>query len=133
MIAGARGPAGRRPGAAPLYLVLEGSLGFFFSLAFTVNLVYQYTVVGLNPLQLVLVGTVLEGTAFLCEIPTGLVADTYSRRLSIVIGCVLLGLSLDPARGDPDLRRDPPLPGGQRRGLHLPQRRDRGVARRRGR
>lgn len=94
MIAGARGPTGRRPGAAPVYLLLEGNLGFFFSLAFTINLVYQYTVVGLNPLQLVLVGTVLEGTAFLCEIPTGLVADTYSRRLSIVIGCLLLGLSL---------------------------------------
>jgi len=89
-----RGLAGRRPGAAPVYLLLEGSLGCCFALAFTINLVYQYTVVGLNPLQLVLVGTVLEGTAFLCEIPTGLVADTYSRRLSIVIGCVLLGLSL---------------------------------------
>jgi len=89
-----RGLAGRRPGAAPVYLLLEGSLGCCFALAYTINLVYQYTVVGLNPLQLVLVGTVLEGTAFLCEIPTGLVADTYSRRLSIVIGCVLLGLSL---------------------------------------
>lgn len=89
-----RGLAGRRPGAAPLYLIFEGGLGFFFSLAFTINLVYQYTVVGLNPLQLVLVGTTLEATAFLCEIPTGLVADTYSRRLSIVIGCVLLGLSM---------------------------------------
>ncbi len=89
-----RGLAGRRPGQAPVYLLLEGSLGCCFALAYTINLVYQYTVVGLNPLQLVLVGTVLEGTAFLCEIPTGLVADTYSRRLSIVIGCVLLGLSL---------------------------------------
>ena len=89
-----RGLSGSRPGAAPIYLLLEGSLGFFFAVAYTINLVYQYTVVGLNPLQLVLVGTVLEGTAFLCEIPTGLVADTYSRRLSIVIGCVLLGLSL---------------------------------------
>lgn len=78
----------------PLYLLLEGSLGFYFALAYTINLVYQYTVVGLNPLQLVLVGTVLEATAFFCEIPTGLVADTYSRRLSIVTGCVLLGLSL---------------------------------------
>jgi len=89
-----RGPSGGRPGAAPLYLLFEGSLGFCFALAYTINLVYQYTVVGLNPLQLVLVGTVLEATAFLCEIPTGLVADTYSRRLSVVGGCVLLGLSL---------------------------------------
>lgn len=88
------GLTGRRPGAAPIYLFLQGNLGFFFALAFTVNLVYQYTVVGLNPLQLVLVGTVLEATAFLGEIPTGLVADTYSRRLSIIIGCALLGLGI---------------------------------------
>jgi DHA3 family tetracycline resistance protein-like MFS transporter len=89
-----RRSSGGRPGATPIYLLLQGGLGFCFALAYTVNLVYQYTVVGLNPLQLVLVGTVLEGTAFLCEIPTGLVADTYSRRLSIIIGCLLLGLSL---------------------------------------
>jgi DHA3 family tetracycline resistance protein-like MFS transporter len=58
---------------------------------FTLNLVYQATVVGLSPLQLVLVGTVLEAVCFLAEVPTGLVADLYSRRLSIVIGFALVG------------------------------------------
>jgi DHA3 family tetracycline resistance protein-like MFS transporter len=58
----------------------------------TVNLVYQATTVGLNPLQLVLVGTVLEASVFLCEIPTGIVADVYSRRLSVIIGYLLMGL-----------------------------------------
>ena len=38
------------------------------------------------PLQLVLVGTTLELACFLFEIPTGIVADLYSRRLSVVIG-----------------------------------------------
>ena len=38
---------------------------------FTINLVYQVKQIGLNPLQLVLVGTTLELTAFLTEIPTG--------------------------------------------------------------
>ncbi len=63
----------------------------FFYMIITVNLVYQATVVGLNPLQLVLVGTVLEGSVLLFEIPTGIVADVYSRRLSVVIGYLLIG------------------------------------------
>ena len=45
----------------------------------TVNIPYQVQTVGLNPFQLVLVGTVLELTAFLAEVPTGIVADIYSR------------------------------------------------------
>lgn len=64
----------------------------FYDLIFTVNMVYQATVVGLNPLQLVLVGTTLEVSAFLFEIPTGIVADLYSRKLSIAIGFALIGL-----------------------------------------
>jgi DHA3 family tetracycline resistance protein-like MFS transporter len=64
----------------------------FYDLVFTVNMVYQATIVGLNPLQLVLVGTTLEVSAFLFEIPTGIVADLYSRKLSIVIGFALIGV-----------------------------------------
>lgn len=73
------------------YLLLAGGRAFFFSLIFTVNMIYQVTVVGLSPLQLVLVGTVLEATCFLFEVPTGIVADVISRRLSILIGFVLIG------------------------------------------
>ncbi|MGB3307192.1 MAG: MFS transporter [Thermomicrobiales bacterium] len=75
----------------PVYLLLTGGQALFFSLTFTVNIIYQATVVGLNPLQMVLVGTVLEATCFLFEIPTGIVADIYSRRLSILIGIALIG------------------------------------------
>jgi DHA3 family tetracycline resistance protein-like MFS transporter len=78
--------------AYPVYLTMQAAQGLFFSLIFTVNLVYHATTVGLNPLQLVLVGTVLEGSVFLFEIPTGVVADVYSRRLSIIIGFFLMGL-----------------------------------------
>ncbi len=46
----------------------------------------------MNPLQLVLVGTTLEAAVFLFEVPTGAVADAYSRRLSTIIGFVLMGL-----------------------------------------
>ena len=74
------------------YLILNGWDGLISSFIFTVNMIYQATVVGLNPLQLVLVGTVLEATAFICEVPTGIVADVYSRKLSIIIGYVMIGI-----------------------------------------
>lgn len=78
-------------GAFNVYLLLEGGSAFFLALVFTVNMVYQATVVGLNPLQLVLVGTTLEVVVFAFEVPTGIVADVYSRRLSIIIGVFLIG------------------------------------------
>jgi DHA3 family tetracycline resistance protein-like MFS transporter len=74
-----------------VYLLMEGSLALFVGLIFTVNMVYQATTVGLNPLQLVLVGTTLELVVFVFEVPTGIVADVYSRRLSILIGVLLVG------------------------------------------
>ena len=81
----------RKARAYPLYLFMMAAQACALTLVFTVNLVYQAQVVGLNPLQLVLVGTTLELTAFLFEIPTGVVADVHSRRLSVIIGFALLG------------------------------------------
>ncbi len=78
--------------AYSIYLFMEGASALFFTTIVTVNLFYQATVAGLNPLQLVLVGTVLETTVFLFEVPTGIVADVYSRRVSIIIGFCLAGL-----------------------------------------
>jgi DHA3 family tetracycline resistance protein-like MFS transporter len=75
-----------------VYLILECSTALFFSLIFTVNMIYQATVVNLSALQLVLMGTILEATIFCCEIPTGVLADVKSRRLSIIVGYVLIGL-----------------------------------------
>ena len=48
--------------------------------------VYLVRELHLSPLQLVLMGTAMEAAVFLFEIPTGVVADTYSRRISLVIG-----------------------------------------------
>jgi DHA3 family tetracycline resistance protein-like MFS transporter len=78
--------------AYPVYLFMQFAYGLFFATYATMSLVYQASVVGLNPLQLVLVGTVLEASYFLAEIPTGVVADVYSRRLSIVIGFIVMGV-----------------------------------------
>jgi DHA3 family tetracycline resistance protein-like MFS transporter len=78
--------------AFKVYLTIRFFSSLFFATIVTVNLVYQATVVGLNPLQLVLVGTVLEIVSFFFEIPTGIVADLYSRRLSVITGLFLIGL-----------------------------------------
>jgi DHA3 family tetracycline resistance protein-like MFS transporter len=78
--------------AFTVYLILSFTNSLLFSLIFTVNMIYQVTVVGLRPLQLVLVGTILELAVFVFEIPTGVLADVKSRRLSIIVGYVLIGL-----------------------------------------
>jgi len=62
--------------------------------AFTVWAVYLVQDVGVNPLQLVLLGTVSEIAIFVFEVPTGVVADIYSRRLSIIVGMILAGASM---------------------------------------
>jgi MFS transporter, DHA3 family, tetracycline resistance protein len=53
--------------------------------------VYLVQELYLSPLQLVLMGTAMEAAVFLFEIPTGVVADTYSRRLSLTIGFLGMG------------------------------------------
>jgi DHA3 family tetracycline resistance protein-like MFS transporter len=55
--------------------------------------VYLVRELHLSPLQLVLMGTVMEASVFLFEIPTGVVADTFSRRLSLIIGYLGMGLA----------------------------------------
>jgi len=78
--------------AYPVFLILEGAGAFLFQMIFAASSIYQVTKAGLSPLQLVLVGTTLEASVFLFEVPTGIVADIYSRRLSIIIGYFLIGL-----------------------------------------
>ena len=78
--------------AIPVFLILRGVAAFFFALYGTIATLRRVIEVGLDPLELILVGTVLEATAFLTEIPTGVVADVYSRRLSILVGFAVMGL-----------------------------------------
>jgi len=74
------------------YLFIETASSLLYGLAFTAMSLYEIRVAGLSPLQLVLVGTTLELSVLLCEVPTGVVADVYRRRLSILIGLCLIGL-----------------------------------------
>jgi len=55
---------------------------------------YLVRILQLSPLQLILMGTVMEATIFVFEIPTGVVADTYSRRLSLIVGFLGMGAAV---------------------------------------
>jgi len=82
----------KKHSAETVYTVYNILISAFFALAFTVNMVYFVTTAKLDPLQLVLVGTSLEASIFLFEIPTGIVADIVSRRLSVILGVFLMGI-----------------------------------------
>jgi MFS family permease len=77
-----------------VYYLLTAASGFLFTFAFTLLLVFHVQVAHLSPVQLVLVGTVMEITCFLGEVPTGVLADARSRTLSVQLGLILIGLSL---------------------------------------
>jgi DHA3 family tetracycline resistance protein-like MFS transporter len=66
--------------------------GFATSMALTVYGLYVVRDLGMSALQLVLIGTALEGAMFLSEVPTGIVADAYSRRLSVIISFFVTAL-----------------------------------------
>jgi MFS transporter, DHA3 family, tetracycline resistance protein len=73
---------------------MSGVDGFFWAMFTTVYSLYVIRVVGLNPLQLVLMGTALEATYFVFEVPTGVVADVAGRKLSIVLGWIITGVAI---------------------------------------
>ena len=73
------------------YYVITSSRSFIIQMVFTLNAIYYVSQAGLNPLQLVLVGTIMELSILLFEMPTGLVADFFGRKKSLVIGTFILG------------------------------------------
>ena len=78
--------------ASSLYLALRVATAFGFALFATVSAIRRVTEVELDPLRLVLVGTALEVTVFLFEIPTGALADLRGRRISVILGYALIGV-----------------------------------------
>jgi DHA3 family tetracycline resistance protein-like MFS transporter len=78
----------KRPSAETLYYGLSFGLRMP---TWVVMAVYLVRTLHLSPLQLVLMGTAMEGAVFLFEVPTGVVADTYSRRLSLIVGYLGMG------------------------------------------
>lgn len=78
--------------ASGVYLLYSTTMAFSTGVCFTANLVYQVNVAHLTSLQLVLVGTVLEITCFIAQIPTGSFADLRGRRVAVVAGVLLFGM-----------------------------------------
>ncbi|HET8558834.1 MAG TPA: hypothetical protein VFL58_16125, partial [Gaiellaceae bacterium] len=78
----------KRPSAETLYYGLTFGLRMP---TWVVMAVYLVRTLHLSPLQLVLMGTAMEGAVFLFEVPTGVVADTYSRKLSLILGYLGMG------------------------------------------
>ena len=81
----------KNPRAYRVYLFMEAASSFCLTTIFLLASVYRLQTVHLDALQLVLVGTVLELSCFVFEVPTGVVADAYSRRLSVILGFVFIG------------------------------------------
>ncbi len=81
-----------RFGPYPVYLGIKGAFALFFMLYATVASVYRIEEVGLDPLRLVLLGTALEVAVLVFEVPTGVLADTYGRRRSVITGFLLMGV-----------------------------------------
>jgi MFS transporter, DHA3 family, tetracycline resistance protein len=76
-----------------LYLILESGTAFLLGISYATVTVYWVTAGRLNPLQLLLLGTALEGSYFIFQLPTGLLADLVSRRLCVLTGLFVVGLA----------------------------------------
>lgn len=80
--------------ATAIYLIYTAVISLALQVAFNTIGMYRINTIALNPLQMILVGTVLEAAVFIFEVPTGVVADMYSRRMSIIIGVILIGIGI---------------------------------------
>ncbi len=81
-----------RQRALRAYYLFRTIAPFVYSMWLTVAMLYFATVITSDPFQLGLLGIVLETATLLFEVPTGIVADVYSRKWSIVIGYVIWGI-----------------------------------------
>jgi len=77
-----------------LYLAIECGMSFLLGITYATIMVYWVTSGRLNPLQLLLLGTSLEVSYFVFQLPTGVLADLVSRRLCVISGLGIIGLSL---------------------------------------
>jgi MFS transporter, DHA3 family, tetracycline resistance protein len=79
-----------RPDPRHLYIGIEVAESFFVATTYTTAVVYRVTSGHLNALQLILLGTVLELSYFVVQLPTGILADIVSRRFCVISGRFLV-------------------------------------------
>lgn len=76
-----------------LFLLMSLTGVFADTMYFTIATIYRVQVAHLNTLQLVLVGTAMESAIFVFQVPTGIIADVFSRRSAIIIGIFIRGVA----------------------------------------
>lgn len=77
--------------AGVVYLMLEGATALLQTTTWTTAAIYLVDVAHLGSLQLVLLGTIMEASIFVFEIPTGLVAGAAGAAL-VPVAAVLARL-----------------------------------------
>ena len=80
--------------AENLYYLINFSVSFFFSLATVTYGVYAVRHAHLEAYELILIGTAMELAIFVTEVPTGIIADRYTRKGSILIGLLVMSVSI---------------------------------------
>jgi len=79
--------------AYKIYLAATGIEWFLDNLFMTVIFVYRATQITSDPFQLTLIEMVFTLTLLLFEIPTGVIADVFGRRLSVILGYGVIGIA----------------------------------------
>lgn len=77
-----------------VYYIIRAMMGLSFHMMFTAAGLYRIDIAQLEVYQLILIGSALEIAIFVFEVPTGIVADLRSRKLSVIIGLYIIGLGI---------------------------------------
>jgi MFS transporter, DHA3 family, tetracycline resistance protein len=78
----------------PAYFVIAFGDAFIFTFGENILILFQTNEAALTAGQLLALTAVYRAVVMVCEVPTGVVADTMGRRASVCLGFVLLGLGL---------------------------------------
>ena len=69
-------------------------MGLSFHMLFTAAGLYRIDVASLEVYELILIGSAMEISIFIFEVPTGIVADLKSRKLSVIIGLFVMSIGI---------------------------------------
>ncbi len=75
-----------------LFILQRGVINLGMTMMMTAAIVYRIDYAKLVPYQLILLGTALEIAVIFFEVPTGIIADKYSRKLSVILGFFIIGI-----------------------------------------
>jgi DHA3 family tetracycline resistance protein-like MFS transporter len=75
-----------------MYYLIRTIMGISFNLMFTAAALYRIDIAQLEIYELILIGSALEIAVFVFEVPTGIIADLKSRRMSVIIGLFIIGI-----------------------------------------